>query len=261
MVCGWSLGTHAAAAPDLVLVGVPEADGLAIFEEADHRDSGYGDLQVDLAMILRTSSGSESQRDLRIKQLEVPQDGDKMLVVFDTPRQIRGTALLSFSHKVDQDDQWLYLPSMKRVKKITSRNKSGPFLSSEFAFEDLTTQEVEKYDYRFLHRENLGGVPCFVVERVPKDAYSGYSRQVVWIDESDFRTRQIEYYDRKQSLLKTLTFEGYERYLDRFWRATSMLMLNHQTRKSTELIWSNYRFGTGLDDARDFSTNSLRRVR
>ncbi|MDP6374490.1 MAG: outer membrane lipoprotein-sorting protein [Pseudomonadales bacterium] len=239
----------------------PESEGLAIFEEADRRETGFQDLQVNLTMILRTSRGNESRRALRIKQLEMPTDGDKMLVVFDTPKQIRGTALLSFSHKVDQDDQWLYLPAMKRVKKVTSRNKSGPFLSSEFAFEDLTSPEIQKYAYRYLRKEMLNGVPCFVVERIPKDEFSGYSRQVVWLDENEYRTLKIDYFDRKSSLLKTLTFDAYERYLDRFWRPSRMMMENHQTRKSTELVWSNFRFRTGLDDARDFTTNSLRRVR
>ena len=99
-----------------------DAAGEAIFREADRRESGYGDLKVELEMVLRTSAGAESRRRLRIRQLEVPDDGDRLLVVFDTPKSIRGTALLSYSHKIDPDDQWMYLPALKRVKRIASKN-------------------------------------------------------------------------------------------------------------------------------------------
>ncbi len=247
---------------DLDLAGLsPRESGLAIFEAADRRASGYADMQVELEMILRSSRGAESHRQLRIKQLEVPDDGDKLLVIFDTPKPIKGTALLSFSHKMEADDQWLYLPAMKRVKKITSRNKSGPFLSSEFAYEDLTAQEVEKFTYRLLRTEPLDAVPCYVVERTPLDGYSGYARQVVWLDLAELRVQQIEYYDRRNGLYKVLAIHDYVEYENQFWKAGRMFMTNHQTGKTTELLWRNYQFGTGLMDERDFSTNSLLRVR
>ena len=126
----------------------PEEQGTQIFAEREHRNAGWQDYQVDLTMILRNALGEESRRDLEIRQLEVPDDGDKLLVVFDTPKAIKGTALLSFGHKVGPDDQWLFLPAMQRVKKIASVNKSGPFLGSEFAFEDLASQKLEKYTYK-----------------------------------------------------------------------------------------------------------------
>ena len=98
----------------------PEAAGLEIFEARDVRNSGYVDYQVELTMVLRNSLGDESTRQLSIAQLEVPDDGDKLLIVFETPKVIKGTALLSYGHKLEPDDQWLYLPAVKRVKKICS---------------------------------------------------------------------------------------------------------------------------------------------
>ncbi|MCB1682992.1 MAG: outer membrane lipoprotein-sorting protein [Pseudomonadales bacterium] len=239
----------------------PEQAGLAIFREADRRESGYGDLQVDLEMVLRTSSGDESRRDLRIRQLEVDGDGDRLLVVFDTPKPISGTALLSYAHKLTADDQWLYLPALKRVKRITSQNKSGPFLSSEFAYEDLALQEVEKYSYRLIQVQGSDENTSYVVERTPTDEFSGYARQVVVVDAAELRVQSIEYFDRRNRLLKTLEATGYELYAGHFWKPSRMLMANVQSGKSTELVWRNYRFGTGLEADRDFSTNSLRRVR
>ena len=250
-----------AAEPAFSLDGLsPEAAGEAIFREADRRESGYGDLQVDLEMILRTSQGAESRRSLRIRQLEMADDGDRLLVVFDTPKSIRGTALLSYAHKVEPDDQWMYLPALKRVKRIASQNKSGPFLSSEFAYEDMALEEVEKYRYRLLDTPEEGGRRFYRVERFPNDEFSGYGRQLVTLDAEAFRIHGIEYFDRQERLLKTLVVDGYRQY-GSFWKPDRMLMSNVQTGKSTELTWSNYAFATGLDADRDFSTNSLRRVR
>ncbi len=239
----------------------PEAAGLAIFREADRRASGYGDLTVDLEMRLKTESGKESTRGLGIRQLEMPDDGDRLLVVFDSPKSYRGAALLSYAHKTEPDDQWIYLPAVKRVKRIASQNKSGPFLSSEFAYEDMALQEVEKYSYRLLdtRMEDVG--LAYEVERIPADRYSGYAREVVTLDAAELRIQSIEYFDRQNRLLKTLVVSDYGLYEGRFWKPTRMLMTNHQTGKSTELIWRNYQFGTGLDADRHFSTNSLLRAR
>jgi hypothetical protein len=238
-----------------------ESAGLAIFEEADRRASGYQDLSVELEMILRDSHDKESQRALKIKQLEMAEAGDRLLVVFDSPKPIRGTALLSYSYKFEPDDQWLFLPAFKRVKKITSKNRSGPFLSSEFAFEDLALQEVEKFSYRLLEIATDESGAYYLVERLPVDDTSGYSRQLVRLDQEQLRIQHIEYFDVRKRPLKTLTVSGYALYLDRFWKPAQMMMENTQTGRSTQLIWQDYQFALGLDAQRDFSTNSLRRAR
>ena len=239
----------------------PQLAGLAIMAHADQRNWGYQDSTVALTMILRTASGRETSRELRISQIEIPDDGDRMLLVFDTPRAIRGTALLSYSHPRAVDDQWLYLPALTRVKKINSRNKSGPFLSSEFAFEDLTAQEVEKFSYRYLGIEACAEGQCYQVERIPLDEFSGYSTQIVAVDTEHLRLVSIAYFDRRGDPLKTLQSSGFELYQDRFWRASRMVMTNHQTGKSTELNWRGFAFATGLSADRDFSTNALQRAR
>ena len=242
------------------LAETPEEKGLAIAQEADRRDTGWGDFQAQMSMLLKNRHGEESLRQMRVKSLEVEGDGDKSLIVFDEPRDVKGTALLTFSHKVKDDDQWLYLPALKRVKRIASRNKSGPFMGSEFAFEDLASQEVEKYTYKYLRDDVLDGKPVFINERYPVSKYSGYTRQLVWVDKAEYIPLKVEFYDRKNALLKTLTFKGYKQYLDQYWRAAEMFMENHQTGKSTLLTWKDYKFRTGLKDS-DFTRNSLKRIR
>ncbi len=237
-----------------------EDKGLAITMEVDKRDTGFVDSTASMTMELRNKQGDTSTRYIRIKTLEVIGDGDKSLSIFDRPADVKGTAFLTFSHALVPDEQWLYLPALKRVKRINSKNKSGPFMGSQFAYEDLSSQEVEKYSYKYLRDETLNGIDCFVVERYPADKNSGYVRQIAWINKQEYRPEQIVFYDRKDSLLKTLTFSDYQQYLDQYWRADKLYMINHQTGKSTLLSWSNYQFKTGLTN-KDFSRNSLKRAK
>ena len=244
-----------------VVAETPAEKGMAITVEADKRNSGWVDSKVDMEMILRNRQGQESKRELRSTGLEKPDDGDWSMIIFDKPKDVKGTALLTHSHKVDPDDQWLYLPALKRVKRIASNNKSGPFMGSEFAYEDLSSQEIEKYtDYVWLRDEPANGVDCFVVNRVPVDEKSGYTKQEAWIDKEHYRVQKVDFYDRKGELLKTLTASDYQVYNDKHWRPGKMEMVNHQTGKSTALLFTNYAFGNGFSD-RDFDQNSLKSAR
>jgi len=238
----------------------PEQKGLKIAQATDQRDEGWGDWAADAKMVLKNRHGQESRRLMRMEALEQENEGDKRIIVFREPRDVKGTAFLVFTKKVGNDDQWLYLPALKRVKRISSSNKSGPFVGSEFAYEDLSSQEVEKYTYRYLKEETVDGLDSYVVERVPLDKKSGYTKQIVWVDKSEYRNLKTEYYDRKGELLKTFTAHGFQSYGKDFWRADRFEMKNSQTGKMTDLIWSEYVFTKGLSD-RDFDKNRLKRAR
>ena len=133
-------------------------------------------------------------------------------------------------------------------------------MGSEFAYEDISSQEVEKYTYKYLRDEKVDGRDCFVIERKPTYEHSGYTRLISWIDKTMYQPLKVEFYDRKNSLLKTLKVSGYKQYLGKYWRARHMEMVNHQTKKSTTLEWKDYKFKTGLND-RDFDKNALKRLR
>lgn len=250
----WNLVSGPAAAE------TPEEKGRAIAVEWDSRYDGFHDFKANLVMTLKNRQGEESIRHIRSSTLEVADDGDKSLIIFDRPRDVKGTAFLNFTHKVGNDDQWMFLPALKRVKRISSANKSGPFMGSEFAYEDITSQEVEKYTYKWIRDEEHEGQKCFVIERYPVYENSGYTRQVLWMDQKEYRILKIDYYDRKNSQLKTVTYKGYKLYLDDYWFADEMYMINHQTGKSTMLVWNDYEFRTGLTD-HEFNKNSLKRAR
>lgn len=241
----------------------PEAKGLAIAEMADYRDLGWKDSEAKMVMTLRNRAGHKSIRHIRVRNMEVPGDGDKGMSIFDRPRDVKGTAVLTWSHALKPDHQWIFLPALRRVKRISSRNKSGPFMGSEFAYEDIASQEVAKYTYKYLQNEHFNGMDCYVIERYPAYKYSGYKRQIGWIDKKYYNPLRTVFYDRKNSRLKTLTFKDYKPYRvsgKTFWRADEFFMENHQTGKTTRLEWKKYEFRKGFTK-RNFDKNALKRVR
>ena len=250
--------------PEAVLAD-PQKDGaargLAVARAAERMDEGFGDSRAAVRMVLHDARGSTADRQLRIRTLEgTGGDGDRSLIVFDSPADQRGTALLTWNQPGADDDQWLYLPALGRVKKIAARNRSGPFVGSEFAFEDLTEDEIEAFEWRLLGTDECALGRCYRVERTPVERWSGYSRQVAWYDTGALRLVRVEYEDRKGSHIKTLVADDWQQSAEGYWRAGYMDMVNHQTGRRTELVWGPHAFGTGLD-ADDFAPAALRRIR
>ncbi len=249
-----------AFSPLTIQAETAEEKGTRIIKEAKIYNAGFVDFTADMVMILRNRSGEESSRQITIHTLEVNDDGDKSISLFHDPTDVKGTAMLTFSHGLKADDQWLFLPAVKRVKRINSKNKSGPFMGSEFAYEDLGSQETEKYTYKFIGQEKCAKWTCNIIERRPVYSYSGYARQLIWLDTEKFRASKVEYYDRKNKLLKTLVSSDFREYLKHYWKPQNMEMKNHQAGKSTTLSWSNYQFKTGLQE-KDFNKNKLKSLR
>jgi outer membrane lipoprotein-sorting protein len=150
------------------------------------------------------------------------------------------------------DDQWIYLPAARRVKRISSSARSGSFVGSEFAYEDMVDQALEDYSYRWISDEGC----CHIVEAFPKFP-SGYEKQVISFDAGSGLPVQIEYYPKRGSKQKVLSISGYRNY-GGVWRPAQMRMKNLLNGRSTDLAWSNYRFNIGLPGG-DFTTRALER--
>lgn len=234
--------------------------GRQIFAEVSRRDAGYGDQRAGVSMQLKRKSGAATTRTMEIATLEVANDGTRTIVSFDSPLDVKGTKVLTYSHDEQDDEQWIYLPAFKRVKQIADASKTTSFMGSEFTYEDLNSLNIQldKFSYRYIKTEDVNGAACFVVERVPLYPRSGYKRQVVWIDKVKYVVVKVEYYDRKDSLQKTLSLSGYRQYAGTFWRADEMLMTNHQSGDATALRWTGYTFKNGLA-VNDFSASALKR--
>lgn len=235
------------------------ARGLQIVQEAERRDAGWKDARVGITMLLQDRRGATRTRELRMLMLEVPgaKGGDKSVAIFDSPADMRGTLMLTHTGIGRDDDQWLYLPSLKRAKRISSSNKTGAFFGSEFAYEDIATPEVGRFTYRYVDTRPCGGQSCFVVERKPAYRNSGYTALITWFDTREYRPLRIEFKDRRGKPFKTLTLSDYRKFQGRFWRAQTLTMENLRTGRKTVLKYHDWAFGVGLSD-RTFDSNNLR---
>jgi hypothetical protein len=218
-------------------------------------DEGFGSEQASVLLELFNAHGELTTRRLRLETLEVRGDGDRSRAVFDWPADVRGTKLLTWTHRRGEDEQWLYMPSVKRVKRISSTGRSAAFMGSEFAYEDLGSWEVEKYRFRYLDDAQERSRPCWRLERVPLDPSSNYKKQIVWIDREYLSPVRIDYYDRKDQLMKTGTARNFQRLGSRFWRMAELEMQNHQTGKRSVLRWSNRKLGEALPPEQFESAN------
>ena len=230
---------------------------LEIAQKADRVTDGFESSIAKTEMTLINASGQKSVRELLMKTLE-GENGDKTISTFLSPADVKGTKVLGHEHIDRDDDQWLYLPALKRVKRIASRNKSGSFMGSEFSYEDIGNQNYQKYTFEGEPETvMLDGVECYKGSRVPKDKNSGYTKQISWVDTKDFLIQKVEYYDRKKELLKTAIFSQYK-LLEGVWRVGKIEMKNHQNDKSTILIWKEDKIKAGLNE-KDFNKRELKK--
>jgi outer membrane lipoprotein-sorting protein len=235
----------------------PEERGLAIAREVSRQTTGYADYEARLTMTLLSRDGKERVRELEVSVVDVPDDGERTLLVFRSPRDLAGTALLTHAHESSEDDQWLYLPAMKRVKRVSGASRSGSFMGSEFAYEDVSSEDVGNFTYRYEGEERIENRAVDVVDRFPLDPGSGYSRQRVYVDRQARVPLRIDYFDARDEHLKTLTFADYEAY-GPYRRAGVMTMENQRTGAVTRLEWTGFRFDSDLPERR-FTPDALAR--
>jgi outer membrane lipoprotein-sorting protein len=231
--------------------------GRAIADKADAVDSGWQDAKVGLIMVLTTKSGQSATRQLAFQSLEA-KSGDQSLIRFVAPKDVQDTTLLTHAKTGGADDQWIYLPALKRTTRISGTTRASPFMGSEFAYEDFVAADVSKFTYTYVRDEACGALVCAVVERVPTYDDSGYAKQLLWIDREAWRIQKINFTNKRGQLAKTLTTSGWKQYQGRFWRAQELLMVNHLSGARTILKWGDFAFKTGLS-AQSFNSANLGR--
>lgn len=240
----------------LLFLNLYAISNLEVAKKSENVMQGFKDSVSNMTMTLINANNQASQRKMKMIVLE-KNSGDKSLMTFLTPADVKGTKFLNYEHINKDDDQWLYLPALKRVKRIASKNKSGSFMGSEFSYEDLSSFSVQKYTFKGDAKiVKFSGIEMYMGEREPISKDSGYTKQISWIDTKEFLIKKVEYYDRKHELLKTVTMDEYKK-ISGIWRISKMTMTNHQNDKSTILVWENEKIKTGLEDE-NFHTRVLK---
>jgi hypothetical protein len=221
--------------------------GYELAAEVDRANAGFVSEVSLIELDLMDASGNKVTRALEVRTLEGKDDGDRSVVRFTAPLDVKGTKLLTWAHAQSDDDQWLFLPAIKRVKRISGSNKAGAFMGSEFSYEDLVSPELEKFSYRFVEETNYQGTPCWVYERSPRDPESGYKRQVLWVAKQLMQPVKIEFYNRRDEPVKVALYGGFKKY-GRYFRPGVVQMTNLQTRKRSVLRIRELKLGEAVPE-------------
>ncbi len=225
-------------------------------ENYDH----FVNFTSDVVIHIMDGKGHEVVRSLKMSVLETPGDGDKILMHFESPADVKGTAFLIWGHKFKFDDVWVYIPDIRRVKRISSQTKGSDFMGTEFVTEDLGRPEPEKYTYNWIGEKPCGDLMCDLVERFPVEKSSIYSKQIMWIDQDKLRIQKYDYFSKKGKFVKTLEFLNYKLYDGKFWRWSEHRMTNHLTGEVTRSEFKTWDHSVKLKPRR-FTIDGLKNIR
>lgn len=207
---------------------------------------------IEQEMILIDKSGREEVRALKNYVKEVEEDVNRTLIVFLSPADIKGTALLTWQHKDGDDDQWLYFPARGKMQRIAKGGKKNYFMGTDFTYEDMQSEELDDYTYTILRDEAIDGSSCYVIESVPanekKQRESGYSKRIIWITKDHYTASKVEFYDRRDKLIKTQINREWVNVTGPIWRPQKMLMENHKARHKTKVSVIKRELNQKIDD-------------
>ena len=231
--------------------------GLQVIQKVYDRPEGE-DMQSELTMTLTNSRGDARVREIKqfIKDMGKV---EKKIMFFQSPADVRNTSFMNWSYTEagKDDDQWIYLPALKKVKRISSDSKSDYFMGSDFTYDDLGDRQPTDDTHKILREEKLNGEDCYVVESIPKDEEYMYSKTVSWIIKDKWIGLKKEFYDEDEEHLKTLTVKKYEKIKD-YWIIEASEMKNVQKDHTTTMSLKNIKIDSGIS-ANKFTERMMKR--
>ena len=230
--------------------------GKQIIEKVYNRPAG-DDQTSDLTMTLINKSGDQRVR--KIKQFTKDLGNlEKSIMFFLSPADVKNTSFMSWTYDSDQsDDQWIYLPALKKTKRISSDSKSDYFMGSDFTYDDLGDRKLEDDTHKLLREETMAGKECYVIESLSKDEDYMYSKTMVWVNKSNFIGVKKEFYDEDEDLLKVLAIKEVEE-ISGIWVITNSEMKNVQKNHRTTMVLNNIQINTGMSESK-FSERMMMR--
>lgn len=244
----------ALAAP-LVMGGAVSAaaqSGLDIMEKQRALQRARDEVETSVLKIY-SKTGDVKERRL-MSYATTPRDGfTKTLLRFLAPRDVENTALLTWEGKGGNDDQWLYLPATRKVKRIATSGKKNRFMDTDFSYEDLRPENLALHTYTLVGAERVDDQDCYVIEARPANereaADSGYSLRKLWVRKDNYATVKQELYERKGRLEKTTVSRGMVNVKGTLWRAREIEMRDVQAGTRTVMIVESRSLDTGLKDS------------
>lgn len=237
-----------------------QLSGQEIMQRQDEKNRGYHNQTSKGKMLLLGSDGKvKVERKFLFWILEkTDREGSKSLIKILQPADIAGTGLLSIQQKEESNDQWLYLPALKKTKRIAGDSCSRSFLGSELSYEDFIPSAIDKYEYQYLGDKSCDLIECYMVEAKPRSDESVYPKKIILIRKDNLQNYQIQFYNRFDEVEKESIFEHYVLIDNKYWRAFEIMMRNLKNGKSTRIVHEKIELNTNLSDA-IFSTSFLER--
>lgn len=230
--------------------------GKEIIDKTYNRPTGE-DQESDLKMTLINSAGDTRIREIKQFTKDMG-EVEKSIMFFISPADVRNTSFMNWSYDDDRaDDQWIYLPALNKVKRISSDSKSDYFMGSDFTYDDLGDRKLEEDTHELLREENINGKACYVVQSIPVDKDYMYAKTITWLEKETFIGVKKEFYDEDGDLLKILSIKEYNN-IDGFDIITFSEMKNIQKDHRTEMKLSKIKINTGVSDLK-FSERMMTR--
>ena len=249
----------------LMLTGTAHAQeltGRQIMEKALSKSS-WKDMQGDVELILTNAKGQQRIRKIRMFSRKRTANESDMLMRFIAPPDVKGTAFLVIEHEKGEDERYLYLPALRRVKRIASSGKGGNFMSSDFTYYDIGRPKLNDWIYRRLDDDVIDGYECYQIECLPASKQiakdTGYGKIIRWIRKDVLTTVRSLYYDRAGRKWKELIVPKVEKIAG-VWFQTDMIMKDLQTGHQSEMQFLNIKVNQGIP-ASFFSKRFLQRAR
>jgi hypothetical protein len=199
-----------------------------------------GILRSDATMILINDKGQQRERKLAsLSRLQDDGVNVDLSIRFDLPADVRGTRFLQIQHAERDDDMWIYLPALKRSRRLVSNNKRDSFVGSDFSYADILPLKPEMFRHVLLRTEVLNSQDCHVIESIPKNENLkndlGYSKRISWIRKDNFVEAKVDYYDLNGQLFRTQNTDKHKQVESEpaRWLALKREMVNYQTGHKT----------------------------
>ena len=267
---GWGAAAVVAAAAIAAAAGmttVTRAEDLSARDimERNFFVTKVSSLQLESTMVLINGRGQQRERrSTGLVKLQPNGVDSKLVVRFSTPADIKGTSFLQVEHIDGDDDLWIYLPALRKSRRLVASNKKDSFVGSDFSYGDISLPRVDQYKHTLLRSETVDGADCHVVESVPADdtvrANSGYSRKVTWVRRDNFVETKVEYYDLAGRLWKTQRVSRHELVEPQKerWLPLQREMTNHQNGHRTVISIGKATAGVAVPDE-TFTTRYIER--
>jgi len=229
-----------------------ELTGRLIMNKVEVQNDSNDETSI-IVMTLINRQGKKRVREILNWSKKIDEQNDKRFSRFKSPSDVKGTSVLTIEHSDTDDDQWLYLPALRKVRRISSSDKTDHFMGSDFTFEDIQSEDLEHFKYKILGTESLDGQECWVIEAVPvtkkKLKETGYDKRQIWVRKDNLVAIQTKYWNRKNEYFKLLRAYEIVKLDQGIWRPNRIEMEDFKAKHKTILEFKDRVINAGVSDA------------